>query len=124
MAVLHDAIYDLLDGVETDIYPDLAPDDDINTPYVVYSIISCVPNDDKDGVSGLDTYRIQFNVYHNDDRNLDVLANDIRTALDRQSGTYQSVVIQSIRFDNEFGGKDFNSKLYYRIQDYLFRIKK
>lgn len=124
MAVLGDAIYDLLDAVEADVYPDITPEDDINTPFVTYSIISNVPNDDKDGVSGLDTYRIQLSIYHNDDRNLDQLANNIRTEIDRYSGTKQSVVIQSVRFDTEFGGYDSAAKLYYRMQDYLFRVKK
>ena len=124
MAILHDAIYDLLDGVTNNVYPDMAPEDNLNPPFIVYSIISNVPSDDKSGVSELDTVRVQVSIYHNDDRNLDTIATAVRTALDRVSGTYKSVVIQSIRFDTEFGGYESASRLHYRIQDYLFRIKK
>lgn len=122
-------IYDLLSNdatvsatVGTKIYPDIAPQT-TSFPYVVYQEISTTPTDDKDGTSKLDSIRLQIDMYDDNYDDIETLATAIRDALDRQTGTIQSVAVDKIIFSNEVSGNyDIDMNIWWRSQDYDIRI--
>lgn len=124
-------IYDQLsnDGtvaglVSTRIYPDIAPQR-ATLPYVVYTEISTAPTDDKDGSSVLDTIQVQVDMYDDNYDDVETLAAAIRAALDRVSGTIQSVVVDKIIYSGEGSGAySADMNIWWRSQDYQIRIKR
>ena len=69
-------------------------------PFIVYDVTNDNPDDIKDGVSPLDSFDVMVSGYSKSYKKASVLANYIRTALDRKSGNYNGVEIQSIEFEN------------------------
>ena len=55
-------------------------------PFIVYDITNDIPDDIKDGVSPLDSFDVMVSGYSKSYKKASVLANYIRTALDRKSG--------------------------------------
>lgn len=118
-----EAIYDLLDGVTTRTYPNKAPQGTV-LPFLVYTVVLTSPNDTKDGVSDLDVIRIQVSVFSNTYANAQTLAGSVRTALDRYSGTIQSVVIDSINFEGETDLYDEEAQVHHKALDFSIREKR
>ena len=121
------AIYDILsnDGpvtaITTSIDPHRIPQGDNPYPAITYSRINNDPSDTKDGVSTLDVIRIDVDIWNDAYATGKDLADKVRTALDRTSGTYSGRVIQSIRFETDREMYDNNSETYHFNQEYSIR---
>lgn len=108
----------------TKIYPDTAPQRTA-FPYIVFQEIATVPSDAKDGASKLDTVRVQVDIYDDNYDDVETYAAAARTALDRQTGTINTVTVDSIKFDaEESGGYSEDMNVWWRSQDYLVRLKR
>ena len=99
------AIYYLLanhagtSAITTRIYPEVAPQD-ADVPFIVYRVTSVEPDDTHDGPATLDEVRIEVVcVSASYDQAAD-LASNVRVALDRVYGTYNTVNVESIQFDD------------------------
>ena len=99
------AIYDILINnsdvealVELRVYPNVTKTKTI-FPFIIYDVSGDSPGDTKDGVSTLDTVSVMVSGYSKTYSEASNLALAIRTALDRVSGTYNTIVIQSIQFE-------------------------
>ena len=104
------AIYDILVNdagidalVDERIYPNVvrrrASHSGDLFPFIIYDISGDSPGDTKDGVSTLDSVSVMVSGYSKTYNEASDLAAAIRTALDRVSGTYNTIVIQSIQFE-------------------------
>ncbi len=90
-------------------------------PAITFSRISNEPDDTKDGVSTLDTIRMDVDIWSKDFTTGRDLADKVRTALDRTSGTFNTRVIQSIRFETDRDFFDNNLEIYHFNQEYSIR---
>ena len=79
--------------------------------WVVYYVNSTDPHDTKTGVSTLNTAIVQVNCFSSSGVGSLDLAKQVRKALDRNSGTFNTVVIQSIQFHNESSVFNFGSNV-------------
>ena len=95
-----------------------------SVPFIVYFKISTNPAQAKSGPSKLDTLRVQVSLYHSDGTAIDVLAETVRTALDRYSGTVGAYNVDSISFLDDADNRDPDTKYYHIAQDYQIRIKR
>ena len=93
-------------------------------PYIVYNIVSNTPTNTKDGVSELDVWRVQIDVFGTTYAECVSLSDSIRTTLDRYRGTVASVDVDKIVFENENDGFDDEAEYYHRSQDYFIREKR
>lgn len=98
--------------------------------WVLWSQISRVPSGYKDAASAYDSHRFQIDVYDKTESNLYTFAEQIKTALDRYSGTVEGVVIDNVFFQSEsytdenLESETDNPEKYYRcIQEYIFWIR-
>lgn len=106
----------------TKIFPELAPPD-IDAPYIVYSVVSNSPSETKNTNGDIDTANIEvygFQTTYNLAVDLGV---SVRAALDRKTGTYNTIEIQSTNYVNEQMDVNEARKLWAAIQDYSIRIK-
>ena len=91
------SIVSLTSGINSGkIYPQNAPQG-TNYPYAVYTFISDVPTDDKDGTSDLDTWRLQISAWGTG-AEVEALIASYRSTLDRYRGTNSGNVIDKIIF--------------------------
>lgn len=112
---------DILAAVGTRIFPDMATQD-AAYPFIVYTIDDTDPSDTKDGVSGLDTVTARVTTYATKYTDAVDIAEDARTALDRKTGTYATVPIQSIRFQSQASAAmNFDKHVYIIEQMYAIR---
>jgi len=122
------AIYDILSDaagvtalVSTRIYPDIATQGAVY-PFVVYSVENTLPSDTKDGVSGLDVVQLAVMIYANTYTSAQDIAGAVRTALDRTSGTFAGVEVQSIKFDGQSSASmNLDKQVYIVEQTYSVR---
>tara|TARA_R110002050_G_scaffold266360_1_gene407676 strand:- start:635 stop:1045 length:411 start_codon:yes stop_codon:yes gene_type:complete len=98
------AIYNILsnDGDVTDItstriYPNVAKQG-TTFPFIVYQTTGVDPNDTKDGVSTVDGNSFMVLCYADSYSVVSNLSQEVRIALDRAKGTYNSVEVQTIQF--------------------------
>lgn len=122
------AIYTILNGSianqVTGIFPVVAPQNSV-FPYVIYQDVTTLPNDIKDGPSPLDQVRIQIDSYAKSKAEADTIAAAVRTALDRYSGTVESVTIDSIKFLDQFDNAFEEELSIYRVtQEFEVRQKR
>lgn len=116
------AASDVTDLVSTRIYPELAPEN-VTLPYVVFSVISTIPSDIKDGGSPIDRVNVQLDIYASTTVERDSIGEATRTALDRFSGTAGTVSVQSVRFDGQTTGTPADQlRIFWLSQDYVFRL--
>ena len=122
------AIYYLLtnDGpisaiVGTRVFPEIA-DQEQTKPYVVYSIRSNDPSDVQAAPSALDTASVEVNCYALSYTAAIDLSDAVRTCLDRRSGTYSGVNVQSIQYITEVMDFEEPQRLYRVMSDYEMRI--
>ena len=104
------AIYNILGSdaqvealVGTRIFPMVARVETV-FPFVIYDVTGETPTDYKQGVSSLDTTSVMVSCYSETYAQAADLAEKVRTALDRKSGTFNGVIVQSIKYD---GYNDF-----------------
>ena len=109
------AIYDILtsntpvsDLVSTRIFPNVAPQT-TTMPFIIYQVVSTTPTDYKQGVSSLDTTSIMVHAYSKTYTEASQLAEYVRVALDRVSGTYNDIRVQSISFRSYHDLFDFDA---------------
>lgn len=76
-------------------------------PFAIVFADSVDPNDTKDGVSTLDFDSIYVTHFAATKKKCNQMAVDGRTALDRVSGTYNGVNVESIRFVTQRSGSEF-----------------
>jgi len=122
MSNLGKAIHEIIKACEADCYPSVAPNN-ATEPYIVYSIISNVPEDTKQGVSELDIIRVQVDIYADEYEDAHTLALSVRSAMDRRHGTIRGNIINTIIFDGESDMQESEAELYRVTQDYFIRLK-
>jgi hypothetical protein len=107
--------------VGTRIFPELADQEQVK-PYIVYNIRSNDPSDVQSGPSSLDTASVEVNCYAPTYAAAIDLSDAVRTCLDRRSGTYSGVNIQSIQYITEVMDFDEPQRLYRVMADYEMRV--
>ena len=116
-------------GTSARVYPMERPHK-ISLPAVTVTLQDIEPNDTKDGVSTLDVEIIKVEYYDSTYKNTTAssgafhLAETGRTALDRVSGTFSNVEIQSARFtDQDMFTIEINNNLIYVVEhEYSVRV--
>jgi hypothetical protein len=106
------------------IYPDIAPQN-VEYPFIVYTIINSTPVDYKDGQSNLEEISVQLDVYTNNYETTQTLSNNVRNRLDRFTGTLNSVNIQTIKYmssDSQVYNADLN--VYWMSIDFMAKMKR
>ena len=105
------------------IYPELAQQD-VDTPFIVYTVIDTTPSGTKNATSKLDTARVELYCVSDDYEQSMDLGIACRSALDRQSGTVSGVEVQSIDFDTSDVQFDPDQRVYVLEQTYDVRIQR
>jgi hypothetical protein len=110
--------------VGTNIYPDITPQN-VDYPFIVYSIIDSNPVDFKDGQSNLEEIDLQIDVYTQNYDTTQNLANLIRNRLDRFVGTVEGVSVQTIKYVRQTS-QIFNAELsvYWVSIDFMIKMKR
>jgi hypothetical protein len=99
------AIYYLLannagvSAITTRIYPEVAPQD-AAAPFIVYRVTSVDPDDTHDGPAVIDEVRVEVICVSTSYDQAADLGGVARVALDRVYGTYNTVNVESIQFDD------------------------
>ena len=126
------AIYDILRNdsnvntyVEGRIYPNKS-EPNAAFPFIIYSTQSTNPSNTKDGASITDAVELQISVFSKTYKEATNIKQRVRQALDYVAGgTYNTLVLQSISFDNE--NSDYEDDIlpdgvYVKTQIYNCRI--
>jgi hypothetical protein len=114
----------ILAYVGSKIYPDIVPQN-VQYPFVVYTITNSTPVDYKDGQSNLEEIEIQIDVYTQNYDDTQDLSNLIRNRLDRFVGTVEGVEVQSIKYTAS-DSQVYNAELsvYWMSVDFLAKMKR
>lgn len=111
--------------VSTRVYP-IEREEKQPLPALTVSITDIDPSDTKSGVSTLDEESIIVTSYASTFNECKLLSEECRTALDRVSGTYAGLIIQSAYFLDQF--TDFeeinNKKVFFIEQNYKVRVER
>lgn len=107
--------------VSTRVFPEIA-DQEQTKPYVVYNIRSNDPSDVQAAPSALDTASVEVNCYAPTYAGAIELSDAVRTCLDRRSGTYSGVNVQSIQYITEVMDFEEPQRLYRVMSDYEVRV--
>lgn len=110
--------------IGTKIYPDITPQN-VQYPFVVYTITNSLPVDYKDGQSNLEEITLQIDVYTQSYDDTQYLANLIRNRLDRFTGTVEGVEVQTIKYVSS-DSQVFNAELsvYWMSIDFMINMKR
>ena len=114
----------ILAYVGTKIYPDIVPQN-VQYPFVVYTIVNSLPVDFKDGQSNLEEITLQIDVYTNNYETTQTLANNVRNRLDRFVGTVNNISVQTIKYmssDSQVYNADLN--VYWMSMDFMAKMKR
>lgn len=123
-AILNILVNDAAVAAITDsINPHIVPQGEDPYPAITFSRINNEPEDTKDGVSTLDVIRIDVDIWDDDYDTGKDLADKVRTALDRTSGTFDGRVIQSIRFETDREFFSNNPEIFQFNQEYSVRYQ-
>jgi len=114
---------DLTAIVGTRIYPEVAQQD-APLPYVVYNISNNEPSDTKREPSKMDTANIEVNLFSTSYTQVIDMSAAVRAALDRVTGTYSGVNVQSISYMNEVIDFEEAQRAYNVSSDYDVRISR
>ena len=124
------AIYGILSGttavtdiVGTKIFPEIA-EQETAVPFVIYQVQSVQPEDTHDGPSKLDEVRVEVLCYDDAYNGAADLASAVRAALDRVSGTYNSVNVESVQFNDVDFEIEYDPRRYSQVLTFTFRIKR
>ena len=110
--------------VSNRIFPNVAKNG-TTFPFIIYDVESESPIQDKDGVSTLDEDFVMVSCYCKTYSEASDLARKIRTALDRKSGSYGGVDIQSIQYNgynDTFDDNTSDEGVYRKALDFKIRI--
>lgn len=125
MASIETALYSLLSGtsgitdlVQKRIYPGIAPQT-ASAPFVVFRMVSDPPIHVMGGDATL--YKPRFSVYIHADGYDEVktIRDVVQTAMRDTSGTYDTIVIQHIYYEDQNDAYDPATNRYYTILDYI-----
>lgn len=110
--------------IGTKIYPDITPQN-VQYPFVVYTITNSLPVDFKDGQSNLEEITLQIDVYTQSYDDTQDLANLIRNRLDRFTGIVEGVEVQTIKYMSS-DSQVFNAELsvYWMSIDFMAKMKR
>jgi hypothetical protein len=110
--------------ISTNVYPDITPQN-VDYPFIVYSIIDSNPVDFKDGQSNLEEIDLQIDVYTQNYDTTQNLSNLIRNRLDRFVGTVEGVEVQTIKYVRQ-SSQVFNAELsvYWVSIDFMIKMKR
>ena len=110
--------------VGTKIYPDITPQN-VQYPFVVYTIVNSLPVDFKDGQSNLEEITLQIDVYTQSYDDTQDLVNLIRNRLDRFTGTAEGIDVQTIKYMSS-DSQVFNAELsvYWMSIDFMAKMKR
>ena len=110
--------------IGTKIYPDITPQN-VQYPFVVYTITNSLPVDYKDGQSNLEEITLQVDVYTQSYDDTQDLANLIRNRLDRFTGTVEGIDVQTIKYMSS-DSQVFNAELsvYWMSIDFMAKMKR
>ena len=110
--------------VGTKIYPDITPQN-VQYPFVVYTIVNSLPVDFKDGQSNLEEITLQIDVYTQSYDDTQELANLIRNRLDRFTGIVEGIDVQTIKYMSS-DSQVFNAELsvYWMSIDFMAKMKR
>jgi len=89
---------DVTDITSTRIYPNVAKQS-TTFPFLVYQTTGVNPNDTKDGVSTVDGNSFEVLCFADSYTDSVDLSTKVRVALDRKSGTYNTIEVQSIQYE-------------------------
>ena len=124
------AVYGILSGtsavtdiVSTNIFPEIA-EQETATPFIVYQLQGVAPEDTHDGPSKLDEVRMEIICFSDSYNGAADLADKVRGALDRVSGTYNGVNVESVQFNNVDIEIEYDPRRYSQVTTYTFRIKR
>jgi len=106
------------------IFPDIAPQN-VQYPFMVYTVINSLPVDFKDGQSNLEEITVQIDVYTNNYETTQTLGNNVRNRLDRFVGTVNSVSVQTIKYISS-SSQVYNADLnvYWMSIDFMVKMKR
>ena len=111
------------DIVGTRIFPEIA-EQEAATPFVIYQLQSVAPEDTHDGPSKLDEVRFEFLCYADSYNEAADLGEKVRGALDRVSGTYNGVNVESVQFNDVDVDIEYDPRRYSQVLKFTFRIKR
>lgn len=130
------AIYNILSNtsnitsvVDTRIFPSRYINDTVNhaVPYITYQKVSQDPNNTKNGPSTYDYVTVQINVYAEEYQLAVSISDNVRTALDYTSGTFNTVVVDKCFFESStdvFYDNAGSTGIYGISSDYRFNINR
>jgi hypothetical protein len=106
------------------IFPDIAPQN-VQYPFMVYTIVNSLPVDFKDGQSNLEEITIQIDVYTNNYETTQTLGNNVRNRLDRFVGTVNNISVQTIKYMSS-SSQVYNADLnvYWISIDFMVKMKR
>jgi len=115
---------EILAYVGSKIYPDIVPQN-VQYPFVVYTIVNSLPVDFKDGQSNLEEITLQVDVYTQNYDDTQILSNLIRNRLDRFVGIVEGIEVQSIKYMSATS-QVFNAELsvYWMSIDFMVKMKR
>jgi len=111
------------DIVGTNIFPEIA-EQETAVPFIVYQLQSVDPDDTHDGPSKLDEVRFEFLCYADSYNAAADLGVAVRAALDRVSGTYNGVHVESVQFNDVDVNIEYDPRRYSQVLTFTFRIKR
>ena len=111
------------DLVGTRIFPEIA-EQEAATPFIVYQLQSVAPEDTHDGPSKLDEVRFEFLCYADTYNKAADVGVAVRAALDRVSGTYNGVNVESVQFNDVDIEIEYQPRRYSQVLKFTFRIKR
>jgi len=124
------AIYNILTSdtnvtslVSTRIYPNVAKQSSA-FPFIVYQTTSTEPTNTKDGVSPLDIISFEILCFSETYTQAVDLAVKVRNALDRNTGTHNTIITQGLSFtgaDEHFDIKGQGEGIYVQSLTFNFR---
>ena len=123
------AIYYLLannagvSAITTRIYPEYAPQD-ADAPFIVYRLTSVDPDDTHDGPAVIDEVRIEVICVSDSYDQAADLGSVARVALDRVYGTYNTVNVESIQFDDVAVSVRDQPRQYAQELTFIVRVKR
>ena len=112
---------EVTDIVSTRIYPEIA-EQEAPVPFIVYQVQNVAPEDTHDGPSTLDEIRFEFLCYDATYNGAAELGDKVRGALDRVQGTYNTVNVQSVQFNDVDTEIIDEPRRYAQVLTFTFRI--
>lgn len=113
---------DLVTLIGTRIYPEEAPME-ATYPYITYTKVNTNPTRVKNLVSPKDEFKINFFIYSKNYDTTNTVGDALRVALDNKRGVYSNVNVDWVIFEDEANGDPImEDKIYWMVQDYMFKI--